>query len=165
MFPPLLHLLIRRHCAVRWSSAPHQRPHWSNVYAWWRARPRRAAHRLLLYRLKQTCVRPNAWLSTTLTPPNWQRKRAPHSRRSRPVNRPVNQRYGKPCARKASSAATVPRPRLCSCIPAKGRQYLNILEPPRAGEPIVAEIFAEADRVMTPLLGKPLSEFIFVDKA
>ena len=32
-------------------------------------------------------------------------------------------------------------------------------------EPIVAETFAEADRVMTPLLGKPLSEFIFVDEA
>jgi malonyl CoA-acyl carrier protein transacylase/NAD(P)-dependent dehydrogenase (short-subunit alcohol dehydrogenase family) len=40
-----------------------------------------------------------------------------------------------------------------------------MLEPLRAIEPIVAEIFAEADRVMTPLLGKPLSEFIFVDKA
>ena len=33
---------------------------------------------------------------------------------------------------------------------------------PRA-EPIVAETFAEADRVLTPLLGKPLSEYIFVD--
>ena len=34
----------------------------------------------------------------------------------------------------------------------------------RAVEPIVAETFAEADRVLTPLLGKPLSEFIFVDE-
>jgi malonyl CoA-acyl carrier protein transacylase len=40
-----------------------------------------------------------------------------------------------------------------------------MLKPLRAVEPIVAETFAEADRVMTPLLGKPLSEFIFVDKA
>ena len=32
-------------------------------------------------------------------------------------------------------------------------------------EPIVAETFAEADRVLTPLLGKPLSEFIFIDGA
>src|SRR6185503_9989844 len=32
-------------------------------------------------------------------------------------------------------------------------------------EPIVAETFAEADRVMTPLLGKLLSDFIFVDHA
>jgi malonyl CoA-acyl carrier protein transacylase len=49
--------------------------------------------------------------------------------------------------------------------PGQGSQYVNMLEPLRAVEPIVAEIFAEADRVMTPLLGKPLSEFIFVDKA
>ncbi|HYL96196.1 MAG TPA: acyltransferase domain-containing protein, partial [Terriglobales bacterium] len=33
----------------------------------------------------------------------------------------------------------------------------------RAIEPIVAETFAEADRVMTPLLGKPLSQFIFIN--
>ena len=38
-----------------------------------------------------------------------------------------------------------------------------MLTPLRAAEPIVAETFAEADRIMTPLLGKPLSEFIFVD--
>ena len=29
----------------------------------------------------------------------------------------------------------------------------------------MAETFAEADRVMTPLLGKPLSKFVFVDQA
>src|SRR5271167_2099044 len=46
----------------------------------------------------------------------------------------------------------------------QGSQYVNMLEPLRAAEPIVAEIFAEADRIMTPLLGKPLSEFIFVDQ-
>ncbi len=39
-----------------------------------------------------------------------------------------------------------------------------MIEPLRAAEPIVAELFAEADRIMTPLLGKPLSEFIFVDQ-
>ena len=38
-----------------------------------------------------------------------------------------------------------------------------MLAPLRAAEPIVAELFTEADRIMTPLLGKPLSEFIFVD--
>jgi acyl transferase domain-containing protein/acyl carrier protein/NAD(P)-dependent dehydrogenase (short-subunit alcohol dehydrogenase family) len=45
----------------------------------------------------------------------------------------------------------------------QGSQYVNMLKPLRALEPIVADTFAEADRVMTPLLGKPLSEFIFVD--
>ena len=45
----------------------------------------------------------------------------------------------------------------------QGSQYVNMLQALRAAEPIVAETFAEADRAMTPLLGKPLSEFIFVD--
>ena len=45
----------------------------------------------------------------------------------------------------------------------QGSQYVNMIEPLRAAEPIVAEIFDDADRIMTPLLGKPLSEFIFVD--
>ena len=47
----------------------------------------------------------------------------------------------------------------------QGSQYVNMLRPLCAAEPIVAETFAEADRVMTPLLGKPLSDFIFVDQA
>jgi acyl transferase domain-containing protein/NAD(P)-dependent dehydrogenase (short-subunit alcohol dehydrogenase family) len=45
----------------------------------------------------------------------------------------------------------------------QGSQYVNMMQPLRAIEPIVAETFAEADRVMTPLLGKPLSDYIFVD--
>ena len=45
----------------------------------------------------------------------------------------------------------------------QGSQYVNMLAPLRAAEPIVADTFTEADRIMTPLLGKPLSEFIFVD--
>jgi len=58
-----------------------------------------------------------------------------------------------------------PAPKVAFLYPGQGSQYVNMLEPLCAVEPIVAEIFAEADRVMTPLLGKPLSEFIFVDKA
>ncbi|MGA3315654.1 MAG: SDR family NAD(P)-dependent oxidoreductase [Candidatus Korobacteraceae bacterium] len=46
----------------------------------------------------------------------------------------------------------------------QGSQYVNMLGPLRAAEPIVAETFAEADRIMAPLLGKPLSEFVFVDQ-
>ncbi len=45
----------------------------------------------------------------------------------------------------------------------QGSQYVNMLAPLRAAEPIVADIFSEADRIMTPLLGRPLSSFIFVD--
>jgi malonyl CoA-acyl carrier protein transacylase/3-oxoacyl-(acyl-carrier-protein) synthase/NAD(P)-dependent dehydrogenase (short-subunit alcohol dehydrogenase family)/acyl carrier protein len=48
--------------------------------------------------------------------------------------------------------------------PGQGSQYVNMLKPLREMEPIVSETFDEADRVMKPLLGKLLSEFIFVDK-
>ena len=56
-----------------------------------------------------------------------------------------------------------PAPKTAFLYPGQGSQYVNMLKPLRAIEPIVAETFDEADRVMTPLLGKPLSEFIFVD--
>jgi len=55
-------------------------------------------------------------------------------------------------------------PKVAFLYPGQGSQYVNMLKPLCAIEPIVAETFAEADRVMTPLLGKPLSDFIFVDK-
>jgi acyl transferase domain-containing protein/NAD(P)-dependent dehydrogenase (short-subunit alcohol dehydrogenase family) len=58
-----------------------------------------------------------------------------------------------------------PASKVAFLYPGQGSQYVNMLKPLRAAEPIVAETFAEADRVMTPLLGKPLSEYIFVDKA
>jgi acyl transferase domain-containing protein/NAD(P)-dependent dehydrogenase (short-subunit alcohol dehydrogenase family)/acyl carrier protein len=57
-----------------------------------------------------------------------------------------------------------PAPKVAFLYPGQGSQYVNMLKPLCAVEPIVAETFAEADRVMTPLLGKPLSQFIFVDK-
>ena len=58
-----------------------------------------------------------------------------------------------------------PAPKVAFLYPGQGSQYVNMLKPLREIEPIVAETFAEADRIMTPLLGKPLSEFVFVDKA
>jgi acyl transferase domain-containing protein/acyl carrier protein len=58
-----------------------------------------------------------------------------------------------------------PAPKVAFLYPGQGSQYVNMLKPLCAKEPIVAETFAEADRVMTPILGKPLSEFIFVDHA
>jgi acyl transferase domain-containing protein len=58
-----------------------------------------------------------------------------------------------------------PAPKVAFLYPGQGSQYVNMLKPLCAAEPIVAQTFAEADRVMTPLLGKPLSEYIFVDKA
>ncbi len=58
-----------------------------------------------------------------------------------------------------------PTPKVAFLYTGQGSQYVNMLAQLRATEPIVAETFAEADRVMAPLLGKPLSEFIFVDNA
>ena len=56
-----------------------------------------------------------------------------------------------------------PAPKVAFLYTGQGSQYVNMLKPIRAAEPIVAETFAEADRIMTPMLGKPLTEFIFVD--
>ena len=56
-----------------------------------------------------------------------------------------------------------PAPKVAFLYTGQGSQYVNMLEPLRTTEPIVATTFAEADQVMTPLLGKPLTDFIFVD--
>ncbi|HUI85302.1 MAG TPA: SDR family NAD(P)-dependent oxidoreductase [Candidatus Binatia bacterium] len=56
-----------------------------------------------------------------------------------------------------------PAPKVAFLYTGQGSQYVNMVRTLREKEPIVAATFAEADRVMTPLLGKPLSEFIFVD--
>ncbi len=45
----------------------------------------------------------------------------------------------------------------------QGSQYANMLAELRDREPIVAEVVADADAVMEPLLGSPLSDVIFVD--
>jgi acyl transferase domain-containing protein/acyl carrier protein/NAD(P)-dependent dehydrogenase (short-subunit alcohol dehydrogenase family) len=58
-----------------------------------------------------------------------------------------------------------PAPKVAFLYTGQGSQYVNMLQALRAVEPVVANTFAEADRVMTPLLGKPLSEFIFVEEA
>jgi acyl transferase domain-containing protein len=45
----------------------------------------------------------------------------------------------------------------------QGSQYVNMLAGLRSAEPIVADVFRQADDVMTPLLGRPLTSFIFID--
>ncbi len=47
----------------------------------------------------------------------------------------------------------------------QGSQYVNMLAALRRTEPVVAATFDEADAVMGPLLGRPLTDFIFVDPA
>ena len=57
-----------------------------------------------------------------------------------------------------------PKPgKIAYLFPGQGSQYLNMGRELVAIEPVVAQVFAEADRVMTPILGKPLTDFIFVD--
>ncbi len=56
-----------------------------------------------------------------------------------------------------------PAPKIAFLYTGQGSQYVNMLAQLRAVEPVVAGTFAEADAVMTPLLGRPLSSYIFVD--
>ena len=48
-------------------------------------------------------------------------------------------------------------------FPGQGSQYVNMLRDLCEIEPVVADTFREADRVMTPILGKPLTSFIFME--
>jgi malonyl CoA-acyl carrier protein transacylase/3-oxoacyl-(acyl-carrier-protein) synthase/acyl carrier protein len=47
----------------------------------------------------------------------------------------------------------------------QGSQYVNMLNDLRRCEAIVAATFDEADRIMEPLLGRPLTKYIFADTA
>jgi malonyl CoA-acyl carrier protein transacylase len=48
-------------------------------------------------------------------------------------------------------------------FPGQGSQYVNMLRELSNFEPLVANTYREADEVMTPILGKPLTSFIFVE--
>ena len=48
-------------------------------------------------------------------------------------------------------------------FPGQGSQYANMGRELAAREPVVKRLFADADRVMTPILGRPLTSYIFVD--
>ena len=56
-----------------------------------------------------------------------------------------------------------PAPKVAFLYTGQGSQYVNMLKELAATEPIVRDTFAEADRVMTPLLGRPLTSYIFID--
>jgi acyl transferase domain-containing protein len=47
-------------------------------------------------------------------------------------------------------------PKVAFLYTGQGSQYVNMLAGLRATEPIVADVFRQADDVMTPLLGRPL---------
>ncbi len=48
-------------------------------------------------------------------------------------------------------------------FPGQGSQYLNMGSELAACEPMVAEVFKEADQVMTPILSRPLTDYLFVN--
>jgi len=56
-----------------------------------------------------------------------------------------------------------PAPKVAFLFTGQGSQYVNMLRDLRDVEPIVTETYDEADRVMEPLLGKKLTDYIFVD--
>ncbi|MDJ0757345.1 MAG: beta-ketoacyl synthase N-terminal-like domain-containing protein, partial [Ardenticatenaceae bacterium] len=56
-----------------------------------------------------------------------------------------------------------PNGKIAFMFPGQGSQYVNMGRELAEKYPIVAETIAEADEVMTPILGKPLSSYLFVD--
>ncbi len=56
-----------------------------------------------------------------------------------------------------------PAPKVAFLYTGQGSQYVNMLKTLAGEEPLVRQTFDEADAVMTPLLGRPLSSYIFID--
>ena len=56
-----------------------------------------------------------------------------------------------------------PAPKVAFLYTGQGSQYVNMLQGLALREQIVGDTFAEADSVMTPLLGRSLSSYIFID--
>ncbi|HET9782239.1 MAG TPA: beta-ketoacyl synthase N-terminal-like domain-containing protein, partial [Candidatus Dormibacteraeota bacterium] len=56
-----------------------------------------------------------------------------------------------------------PPPKVAFLFTGQGSQYANMLGALRRSEPIVGGVFDEADDIMSPLLGRKLSDVIFVD--
>ncbi|MGF1510499.1 MAG: beta-ketoacyl synthase N-terminal-like domain-containing protein, partial [Myxococcota bacterium] len=54
-------------------------------------------------------------------------------------------------------------PKVAFLYTGQGSQYVNMLAALKEVEPIVRDTIAEADSVMTPILGRPLSSIIYVD--
>jgi acyl transferase domain-containing protein len=54
-------------------------------------------------------------------------------------------------------------PKVAFLYTGQGSQYVNMMRQLRDAEPIVRKVFEDADETMTPLLGKPLTDYIYVD--
>ena len=77
-----------------------------------------------------------------------------------PADRPAR---GARCARRASSAAAGPAPKVAFLFTGQGSQYVNMLARPARGRAGRRRDLRRGRPVMTPLLGRPLSSYIFVD--
>ncbi len=53
--------------------------------------------------------------------------------------------------------------KLVFMFPGQGSQYVNMLRDLLDLSPVIRETFAEADAVTTPIFGRPLTDYIFVD--
>src|SRR5574340_863200 len=53
--------------------------------------------------------------------------------------------------------------KLAFLFPGQGSQYVNMLKDLCEVEPVVADTFKEADEIMTPILGRPLTSYIYVE--
>ncbi|MFZ2361947.1 MAG: beta-ketoacyl synthase N-terminal-like domain-containing protein, partial [Anaerolineae bacterium] len=79
--------------------------------------------------------------------------------------------FDNPQAWKALSAQGIfrgsgtPSGKIAFLFPGQGSQYSNMGRELAQLEPVVAETFREADAVMTPILGRSLTSYIFVDNA
>jgi len=58
-----------------------------------------------------------------------------------------------------------PAPKVAFLFTGQGSQYVNMLKELRRTEPVVAGVFEEADRTMEPLLGRKLSDCIYLDES
>ena len=56
-----------------------------------------------------------------------------------------------------------PKGKIAFMFPGQGSQYVNMGRELVELSPVVKAVFDEADEVMTPILGKPLTDYIFVD--
>ncbi|RRR70550.1 MAG: acyltransferase domain-containing protein, partial [Candidatus Viridilinea halotolerans] len=56
-----------------------------------------------------------------------------------------------------------PSGKIAFLFPGQGSQYLNMGRELAQASPAVAKVFQEADAVMTPILGRPLTSYLFVE--
>ena len=56
-----------------------------------------------------------------------------------------------------------PAPKVAFLFTGQGSQYVNMARTLRDLEPVVAETFAQADRKMETILGRPISSYVFLD--